>query len=281
MARGLSERTRKGGVAMKRVVLWLGAALAAQAATANFFVVYELTPGVDITHLTQEQMGIFQQHGANLSRLREAGTLLVGGRILYDPAHARAVAILTSQSEAQAKEIAAADPAVRAGLMRTTVEPIDMAMPPITAAPVVPDARASYGQITGYILAAAKKMPEAQYGFRPALEVRTFGQLVGHLADAQYVGCMTARGEEYKSRDIEKKVTGKAELIAAMEEAVKYCQETWDQVTPQSAAGAVTLFGKAHTRLGLLDLATAHAFEHYGNMATYLRMQHLVPPSSE
>jgi uncharacterized damage-inducible protein DinB/uncharacterized protein YciI len=266
---------------MKRTVLFMLTALAAQAASANFFLVYELAPGVDFTHLTPQQMGILQQHGANLVKLREAGTLLTGGRIMYDPQHARGIAILVAESEAAAKEIAAADPAVRAGIMLPKVEPVDLVFPPPSAAPVVPDSRASYELITGFILAAAKKMPEAQYGFRPTPEVRTFAQLLGHIADTQYLGCSAAAGEEYKPRNIEKTVTAKAEMIAALEGAVAYCEATWAKTTAQSAAAPVTFLGKPHTRLGLLDLGTAHAFEHYGNMVTYLRMQHVVPPSSE
>ena len=265
---------------MKTAFLYVLAIAAAHAAPANFLLTLELAPGVDVAHLTPQQMGLLQQHAANLGKLRDAGILLTGGRT-DTPQHLRGLAILQADGQAAAQAIADADPAVRGGVMRATVEPFTLAVAPPSAAPVVPDSRASYTLVTGFILAAAKKMPEDQYAFRPAPEVRTFAQILGHIAETQYLGCTTARGEEYKPRDIEKTVAGKAELIAAMEGAVAYCQETWAKTTAQSAAATVTFLGKPHTRLGLLDLSTAHVFEHYGNLVTYLRLQHIVPPSSE
>jgi uncharacterized damage-inducible protein DinB/uncharacterized protein YciI len=256
-------------------------ALAAQAATANFFAVYEVSPGVDFAHLTPGQLGILQQHGMNLERLRQGGKIVTGGRITYDPQHARGVVILAVGSEAEAQEIVAADPAVRAGVMRAKVEPIDLVIPPASSAAIVADSRATYAQVTGYVLAAAKTMPEAQYGFRPTAEVRTFGQLLGHIAESEGLICAAARGVKAKPRDIEKTVTGKAELIAALENASASCQETWAATTDLNAAAPATLRNTPRTRLGVLDFNSAHTFEHYGNLVTYLRLQHLVPPSSQ
>ena len=113
---------------MKTAILLLFAALAAPA--ANFFVAYEVAPGVDFTHLTPQQMGVLKEHGANLMKLRESGVLVTAGRMMQDPKHVHAIAIIVAENEAAAKEIAAADPAVRAGIMRVTVEPIEMFSPP-------------------------------------------------------------------------------------------------------------------------------------------------------
>lgn len=113
---------------MKAAILLLFAAVTAPA--ANFFVAYEVAPGIDFTHLTPQQMGVLKEHGANLMKLRESGVLLTAGRMVQDPKHAHAIAIMLAESEAAAKEIAAADPAVRAGIMRFTVEPIDLVFPP-------------------------------------------------------------------------------------------------------------------------------------------------------
>jgi uncharacterized protein YciI len=113
---------------MKTAVLLLLAAIAAHA--GNFLLVYELVPGLDMAHLTPQQVAVLQQHGANLTKLRESGVLLTGGRT-QNPQHPRGLAIIAAESEAAAKEIAAADPSVRAGIMRATVEPIDLVFPPV------------------------------------------------------------------------------------------------------------------------------------------------------
>ena len=40
-------------------------------------------------------------------------------------------------------------------------------------------------------------------------------------------------------------------------------------------------FGGDQPRLAVLSFNTAHDFEHYGNLVTYMRLKDIVPPSSE
>ena len=74
-------------------------------------------------------MAVLQQHGANLTKLRDSGVLLTGGRT-QSVQHPRGLAIFVAENETAAKELAAADPSVRAGIMRVTVEPLDLVFPP-------------------------------------------------------------------------------------------------------------------------------------------------------
>jgi hypothetical protein len=46
-------------------------------------------------------------------------------------------------------------------------------------------------------------------------------------------------------------------------------------------SSSLAFFGQQRTKLSMLAFKTAHTFEHYGNLATYLRMNKIVPPSSE
>jgi uncharacterized damage-inducible protein DinB len=149
------------------------------------------------------------------------------------------------------------------------------------ASTLIPDSRMNYDLVTQYVLASAEKMPEEHYAFRPSPEVRTFAQVVGHIADAQYIGCSAVAGEKFVSRDIEKTKSGKAELVAALKDAFAYCQASWSKMTDATAAERVELFGRPRSKLSALDLGTAHVFEHYGNLVTYMRMKGVVPPSSE
>ena len=50
-----------------------------------------------------------------------------------------------------------------------------------------------------YFIRAAEKMPEADYGFKPAPDVRTFAQQIAHVADDQYNLCAPAKGETRKA----------------------------------------------------------------------------------
>jgi len=84
--------------------------------------------------------------------------------------------------------------------------------------PLTADTKFWYTTIKGFVIRAAEKMPETNYSFKPAPEVRTFGQIVGHIADDEYYFCSGVKGES-KETDIEKTVKSKAELIVKLKEA--------------------------------------------------------------
>lgn len=146
--------------------------------------------------------------------------------------------------------------------------------------PISADLKASWTQIKGYVARSAEKMPEENYAFKPAPEVRSYGQLIAHIADANYMICGAAKGEQ-KSMGIEKSKTSKADLVAALGDSVAYCDSAYDALTDASAAEMVRMFGRERTRMAALQLNVAHDFEHYGNLVTYMRIKGIVPPSSE
>jgi uncharacterized damage-inducible protein DinB/uncharacterized protein YciI len=238
---------------------------------------FQLAPGLDLTKLTPEHMAAFTSHAKYLATLSAKG-LVAGGRT-NETVDTLAVLILACD-EATARAAVAGDPATRAGYLKATVHSFALLMPPTLPAVLISDTRANYDAVAKYLLDAARKMPDEGYAFRPSPDVRTFAQLVGHVAEAQYIACSLVRGEEYKPRGIEQNLPAKAELVAALETAVGFCRESWNRFVPGAMADPVTLFGQRRTKLGAMDIATAHAFEHYGNMTTYLRMKGIVPPSS-
>jgi len=124
-------------------------------------------------------------------------------------------------------------------------------------------------------------MPEQNYSFKPTPEVRSFGQLVGHVADANYMFCSKATGVANHAKDIEKTKTSKADLVAGLKEAVAYCNQAFDGMTDAQGSQMVKLFDFNLAKLSILSLNTAHTDEHYGNMVTYLRLKGIVPPTSE
>ena len=146
--------------------------------------------------------------------------------------------------------------------------------------PLSANAKSLYAGTKNNIIRSAEKMPEENYSFRPTPEVRTFGQLIGHVADGQYEFCGPLKGEA-KQMNVEKTVTSKAELIVALKQAFSYCDPLYDSLKDAHAADQVKFFGNQMTTLGLLYFNTMHTDEHYGNIVTYLRMKGLVPPSSE
>lgn len=140
--------------------------------------------------------------------------------------------------------------------------------------------RMLWEQPTQYITTVAEELPESTYAYRPTPEVRTLGQLIGHVAGAQYLICAAALGEpERQENDIEKTRTRKADLVAALKASTKYCQRAYAQ-TDRTTQQGTKLFGQERTRLYALGLNANHNAEHYGNIVTYLRLNGIVPPSS-
>jgi uncharacterized damage-inducible protein DinB len=149
------------------------------------------------------------------------------------------------------------------------------------ANPITQSERGLYSVVIGSVVKAAEKMPEENYSFKPTPDVRSFGQLVGHVADANYMFCSQAAGEANPMKDIEKTKTSKADLVAAIKGAVAYCNKTYDSMTDAKGSEMIKLFGFNLAKLSLYSLNTAHSDEHYGNMVTYLRLKGIVPPTSE
>jgi uncharacterized damage-inducible protein DinB len=139
----------------------------------------------------------------------------------------------------------------------------------------------AFGQMKVWMLASAEKMPAENYSFRPTDEVRSFGQVVGHVADAQYMFCSVALGEKNPSLKVEQTKTSKTELVAALKDAFSYCDKAYDSITDSAAAQTVKLFGTEMPVPVVLTVNDMHLSEHYGNIVTYLRLKKIVPPSSE
>jgi uncharacterized damage-inducible protein DinB len=144
-----------------------------------------------------------------------------------------------------------------------------------------PFTRDTYGKAKDILLHSAEKMPEENYNFRPTDAVRTYGQIIGHLADAQYLFCSITLGEKNPNKQIEQTKTSKADLIAALKDAFAYCDKAYDSMTDASGSQMTKLFGASVPRLDVLTTNNMHDMEHYGNLVTYLRLKNIVPRTSE
>jgi uncharacterized damage-inducible protein DinB len=141
------------------------------------------------------------------------------------------------------------------------------------------------------VIDAARAMPEERYGFRPAAApVRSFGQLVAHIADGNYVFCSAALGkpdpvhpglklplEAVPEESLERRLRTKQEILEAVEASFGYCAGAFEGLTDQSLAAPIAAFG---TRAMALTLAVYHAGQHYGNIVTTMRAAGVEPPTA-
>jgi len=147
------------------------------------------------------------------------------------------------------------------------------------AGPLSAEVKQAYAGIKNNLTRMAEKMPEEHYSFKPTPDIRTFGQLVAHVADAQARTCSAVQGAP-KSVDAASK-TSKADLVAALKEAFTICDAAYNSLTDATAAQMITVGPRQRPKLGALVGNTTHDNEEYGYMAVYLRLKGIVPPSSE
>jgi len=131
---------------------------------------------------------------------------------------------------------------------------------------------------------SAELMPEANYGFKPVDSVRTFGQILAHVAGANYLFCAASKGEKspHAEDDFEKSATTKAAIVKALADSMTFCDGQFTALDDKSAAETIVMpFGMPKAaRASALMMNIGHLNEHYGNLVTYFRIKGLVPPSS-
>jgi len=136
---------------------------------------------------------------------------------------------------------------------------------------------------------SAEKVPEELYGLRPGpqIEVRTFGQILGHLANFNYLWCSQAKGEKNPAQGSDyEKLSSKALLLRTLNDSFTYCDAVYSSLTDASGLEIVTVTQENGRqaqvpRMSLLVLNYGHNNDHYGNLVTYMRIKGIVPASSE
>jgi uncharacterized damage-inducible protein DinB len=150
--------------------------------------------------------------------------------------------------------------------------------------PISQAIRQAWNDAKGNLQQSAELMPEPDYSFKPTESVRTFGQILAHVAGANYEFCAAAKGEKspFSEDHFEKNAKTKAEIVKAVTDSIAYCDIAFKALTDRTAADSVTMpFGmSARSRAAALIGNTGHVQEHYGNLVTYFRIKGMVPPSS-
>ncbi len=127
----------------------------------------------------------------------------------------------------------------------------------------------------------ADAMPEDKYGFKPTPEQRSFGEQVLHVAGAN-VMIMKTLGGKAAAPAIDQKATGKAAILKALADSYDYGTAVLKEQTDQTLVEPVQgprFIGTA-TRARLVWDTIGHAWDEYGAMTTYLRLNKIVPPAS-
>jgi DinB family protein len=141
----------------------------------------------------------------------------------------------------------------------------------------------AYATLKGNLKQAAEKMPEANYGFKPAPDpdLRTFGQWIGHQTDNQFLNCATLKGVPNPSpaQSNEKKTT-KTELVKALADAFVFCDGALSSLTDQNALQLIKQGDGETARGGVASALLSHGLESYGIVVVYMRAKGVAPPAA-
>ena len=144
---------------------------------------------------------------------------------------------------------------------------------------LITELKQNYQVIKNNVTRGAEKVSEADYSFKATPQVRSYGEIITHIAEIQILLCGMVKGEQKHVSN--PKASAKAESEAALKEAFDYCDPVYNGLTEASAVEMVKMFGRDRSKFGVLDFGVIHDQEMYGQMVVYLRMKGLVPPSSE
>ncbi len=145
--------------------------------------------------------------------------------------------------------------------------------------------KAGYQGLKVNLTAAAERMPEADYGFKPGTmpEVRTYGQLFAHIAAGQFGVCAAMKGgtNPIQGRNIEQELKTKAEFVKVLADSFAFCDDAVAGLTDQNAEEFIKHGQGELARGAALAGLLAHNSEMYGISTVYLRAKNIVPPSTE
>ena len=169
-----------------------------------------------------------------------------------------------------------------AGLAQTTDGGFDKALSTSLASV----AKAMHATIRRDLAEAAESMPAEDYAFKPTPQVRSFAELIGHVANANFLFCSQANGARSPSTTNFERVSDKATLLKGLTDSLAFCDGVYESTTdanfnqPVTMAAIGPLKATPTLRGAILTFNTTHNNEHYGNIVVYMRLKGRVPPST-
>jgi len=150
-----------------------------------------------------------------------------------------------------------------------------------TTNPVVWSARTLYERDAKNMIAAAEQMPEDKYSYHPTPEQWTFGKLVAHVAQSNGGLCGALSGTTAPPTLHVSETAAKADLLAGLKASFSFCDSVLDGLTDAKMGETITVFHRTMPRAMALVLLPSDLADHYSQMAAYLRLNGMTPPSAQ
>jgi uncharacterized damage-inducible protein DinB len=152
---------------------------------------------------------------------------------------------------------------------------------PDPASPVAEAIRSSAGRAATNFIAAAEDMPAAKYGFKPTPAQMSFGEAVAHMAAGNDTYCSSIGGVAAPRRAALESGASKEQLVARLKETFQFCESALAGVSDSRLGETVPYFGEQTTRAAVMVSAAEEWAGHYSQIAVYLRLNGLVPPTAK
>ncbi len=163
---------------------------------------------------------------------------------------------------------------VPASLARAQISP-DLPNPTSAPNPLTKTLSLFSDNMQAKIVNAANMMPESKYSYRPVKDVRSFGEILTHIADISYYLCSNMKGEAPPAPPASK--TSKAEITSYLKASFDYCDGAYAGFTDAHLNDPANFWGHATNKMFMVTQLGNHDALHYGNLVTYLRLNGLVP----
>jgi uncharacterized damage-inducible protein DinB len=131
------------------------------------------------------------------------------------------------------------------------------------------------------MIAAAEEMPQDKYSYHPTADQWTFGKLVSHIAQSNGGLCGALSGTTAPAAVHVSDTASKAELVAGLKASFDFCGPVLDGLTDAKLGETITVFHRTMPRAMALLILPADLADHYSQMAAYLRLNGMLPPSAQ
>ena len=131
-------------------------------------------------------------------------------------------------------------------------------------------------------VAAVEAMPADKFNYKPSADQRTFGQLVIHMADANYFLCSKAAAVPAPKDEEVKDTDSKDKLVAALKASFDFCSDALAKMDDSKLVETTEGFGGKQVTRAWISLILAGTWaDHYAETAMYLRLNGLLPPTAK
>jgi uncharacterized damage-inducible protein DinB len=150
------------------------------------------------------------------------------------------------------------------------------------ANPVTSSAKEIYDRQSERIIASAEEMPGDKYGYHPTADQWTFAKIISHVAQSDFTLCTMISETTAPSGFEVTETDAKEKLVPALKASFDFCSKAMAKLQDSQMGDQITFFrGRKTPRSRAVIELVSDLVDHYSQLASYLRLNGMVPPSAQ